>query len=69
MAKRRIKVEILPNGELKFDNSGNPDEKRIVDELAELAELLNGDGKGFEVEKHVHKHGAHTHTHQHVDGK
>ena len=71
MAKRQIKVQILPTGELKFDNSTNPDEKRILDELGELAELLTGEKTRFKVEQHVHKHGhghEHTHDHQHVGG-
>ena len=67
--KRQIRIEITPTGEMKVDNAGNPDEKQILDELAELAELLNGDKTGFKVEKHVHTHGAHSHTHQHVGGK
>lgn len=69
MAKRQIKVQILPDGEMKINNAGNPDEKRILDELAELAQLLSGDKKAFEVEKHVHTHGGHAHTHQHVGGQ
>ena len=67
--KRQIRIEITPEGEMKVDNAGNPDEKKILDELAELAELLNGDKTGFKVEKHTHSHGAHSHTHQHVGGK
>lgn len=69
MAKRQIKITITPQGQLKIDNAGNPDEKRILDELAELAELLTGDKKGFQVEQHVHSHGGHNHTHQHIGGK
>lgn len=67
--KRQIKITITPAGEMKVNNEGNPGEKQILDELAELAQLLNGDSKGFEVEKHVHSHGGHNHTHQHVGGK
>lgn len=67
--KRQIRIEITPAGEMKIDNAGNPDEQRILDELGELAQLLNGDGKGFKVEKHVHTHGGHAHTHVHVGGK
>lgn len=69
MAKRQIIVEITGAGELKFDNSKNLDEQKILEELGELAELLNGDGKGFKVEKHVHTHGSHAHTHQHMGKK
>lgn len=69
MAKRQVKILITPQGEIKVDNAGNPDERRILDELAELAQILNGDSKGFEVEKHVHTHGGHAHTHTHVGGK
>lgn len=68
MAKRQIRVTILPTGEMKIDNTGNPDEQRILAELGELAELLTGDKKGLEVEQHVHSHGGHNHTHQHVGG-
>ena len=67
--KRQIKVTISPNGEIDINNENNPGEKQILDELAELAELLNGEKTGFKVEKHTHTHGAHTHTHQHVGGK
>lgn len=68
--KRQIKLKILPTGEMKIDNAGNPDEARIKAELAELAQLLTGNGGGFEVEKHVHTHlTAHTHTHNHAGGK
>lgn len=67
--KRQIKVQILPTGEIKFDNAGNPDEKRILAELGELAELLTGNQAGFEIEQHVHTHAtAHTHEHQHIGG-
>lgn len=60
---RRIKVQIQSDGTLKVDNAGNPDEKRILAELAELAELLNGQANGFKVEAHVHTHAtAHTHS-------
>ena len=69
MAKRQIRIQIEPDGTMKIDNAGNPDENRILEELGELAELLNGDGKGFKVEKHVHAHGGHSHTHTHVGGK
>ena len=69
MAKRQVKILITPQGEIKVDNAGNPDERRILDELAELAQILNGDSTGFEVEKHVHTHGGHAHTHTHVGGK
>ena len=69
MAKRQIKIEILPDGTMNIDNAGNPDEKRILDELSELAELLNGDKAGFKVEKHVHTHGGHANVHQHVGGR
>jgi len=64
MAKRTIKVQVLPGGEVKINNAGNPDEKRIIAELAELAEMLSGDPKGFKVEQHVHTHG-----HSHVAGE
>ena len=67
--KREIRVKIMPNGEIKFDNAGNPDEKRILEELSELAALLTGDPKAFKVEQHVHTHAtAHDHTHTHVGG-
>ncbi len=62
MSKRQIKVQITPDGQLKFDNSKNPDEQRILDELAELAALLNGDPKAVTIEKHV---GGHSHIHTH----
>lgn len=65
--KRQIKVNITNTGEIKFDNAGNPDEQRILMELAELAKLLSGDEKGVKIEKHVHTHGnAHTHSHDHI---
>lgn len=61
--KKQITVTILPDGRIKFDNTKNPAaEKAILDELAELAELLAGDPQAFEVEKHVG--GAHAHTHE-----
>ena len=65
MAKRQIKVEILPDGTIKFDNAGNPDEKRIMKELQELAQLLSGDPQKLVIEKHVHTHAT---THTHTDG-
>ena len=68
MAKRQIRIQILPTGEMKVDNAGNPGEQQILDELAELAQLLNGEKKGFKIEKHVHSHGGHNHTHQHAKG-
>ena len=61
--KRQIKVKIEDNGEVKFDNSGNSDEKRILAELAELAKELSGDPKAVKIEKHVHSHGT-AHSHQ-----
>lgn len=67
--KREIRIKIMPNGEIKFDNAGNPDEKRILQELAELSKLLTGDEQGVKIEKHVHTHStSHTHDHTHVDG-
>ncbi|MBI5954385.1 MAG: hypothetical protein HY865_22235 [Chloroflexi bacterium] len=63
--KRQIKVQILLNGEIKFDNSQNPDEARILKELAELAAMLSGDPQAVKIEKHVHQHG---HVHSHEDG-
>lgn len=63
--KRQIKVKILPTGELKIDNSGNPDEERIKSELAELARVLTGNGLNFKIEKHVHTHAT---AHTHADG-
>lgn len=70
MAKKQIKFEIMTDGMIKFDNTGNPgDEAAILKELAELAEYLSGDPKAVKIEKHVHKH-AHgvTHEHQHAGG-
>lgn len=69
MAKRQIRVTITDEGEIKIDNAGNPDEQKILAELAELAEFVTGDKAGFKVEKHTH--GAHSHTHevQHIGGK
>jgi len=64
MQKRVIKVKIAKDGIVNFDNSLNPDEQRILKELAELAKLLSGDEKGVNIEKHVHIHG-HGHTHSH----
>ena len=49
--KRTIKVKINKLGEMAVDNTGNPDEARILKELAELAELANGSKTGFKVEK------------------
>lgn len=69
MAKRQIRVEITEEGEVKIDNAGNPGEQQILDELAEVAEFLNGNKGGFKVEKHTHTHGGHSHTHVHVGGK
>lgn len=67
--KREIRVKIMPDGEIKFDNAGNPDEQRILKELAELAELLTGNPQAVRIEKHVHTHAtAHTHDHTHVGG-
>lgn len=65
MAKRQIKIKILPNGEIKVNNAGNPDAERITKELEELSAVLNGSSKGFEVEKHVHTHAT---AHTHADG-
>jgi hypothetical protein len=64
MAKRQIKVQILPGGQVSFNNAGNPDEKRILAELAELAQLISGDAGAFKVEKHEHTLG-----HSHVAGE
>ena len=70
MSKRQIKVTIEPDGNIKFNNAGNADEARILKELSELAEILSGNPKAVEVEKHVHSHAtAHDHTHQHTGGK
>ncbi len=64
--KRTIKVKILPDGTFDVNNAGNPDEARILKELAELAEMANGNKAGFKIEQHVHSHGtAHTHYHDH----
>ncbi len=65
MAKRQFKVEILEDGTLKIDNAGNPDEKRIIREIEELALLLTGDPKKYVIEKHVH---THANAHTHADG-
>jgi hypothetical protein len=67
MAKRVIKVTINQDGTIKINNVGNPDEKRILAELEELAKVLTGESKGFEIEKHVHTHLT-AHTHTHADG-
>ncbi len=69
MTKRQIKVTINPDATIKVDNAGNPDEQKILAELSELSQLLNGDKKGFEIEKHVHTHGGHNHSHITVGGK
>jgi len=62
MAKKQIIIEIAADGSLKVNNTKNPGtEKAILEELAELAELLSGDPKAFVVEKHEHSH-AHNHT-------
>ncbi|MBK8467723.1 MAG: hypothetical protein IPL32_18065 [Chloracidobacterium sp.] len=67
MKKREIKVTIEADGTIKFDNSVNPDEQRILKELEELAKLLSGDPKAVKIEKHVHQHGhGHAHSHDHV---
>ena len=68
MAKRQIKFEITTEGEIKVDNTGNPDEQKILAELGELAELLNGDEKGYKIEAHKHTHGSHSHVHTHSHG-
>lgn len=68
MQKRVIKVKIAKDGTVNFDNAGNPDEQRILKELAELAKLLSGDEKAVKIEKHVHTHG-HNHTHSHESGE
>jgi hypothetical protein len=65
MAKRQIKIKILPDGQIKIDNAGNPDEQRILKELEELAQVLNGDPKAVTIEKHVHTHAT---AHTHADG-
>ncbi len=65
--KRTIKIKINSLGEMSVNNAGNPDEARILKELAELAELANGSKTGFKVEQHVHTHDtAHTHDHDHI---
>ena len=71
MQKRVIKVKISADGTINFDNSQNPDESRILQELAELAAMLSGDPQAVKIEKHVHQHGhghAHSHDHVHVGG-
>ena len=68
LQKREIRVTITDDGEIKFDNAGNPDEQRILKELAELAKLLSGDEKAVKIEKHVHTHG-HGHAHSHEIGE
>ena len=65
--KRTVTVTILPDGTIKINNQGNPDEKLILKELGELAKVLTGSDKNFEVEKHVHTH-ATAHAHTHADG-
>ncbi len=65
--KRQIKVKISADGTISFDNSINSDEQKILKELAELAQLLNGDPQAVKIEKHVHQHGhAHGHAHDHI---
>ena len=65
--KRQVKITINPDGTIRINNAGNPDEQRILKELEELAAVLSGNPKSFEVEKHVHTHAtAHTHTHTHT---
>jgi len=62
-APRKIKVKINPDGSIQFNNAGNPDENRILKELSELAEMLNGQPEGFKIEAHTHNHlTAHTHA-------
>lgn len=56
MQTRTIKVNISADGTINFDNAGNPDEQRILKELAELAKLLSGDEKAVKIERHVHIH-------------
>lgn len=69
MAKRQIKVTFDPKtGEIKIDNSANPNEQQILRELSDLAKILNGDQAGFKVEEHKHTHGGHSHTHIHSNG-
>ena len=70
-AKRQIKVKIAADGTINFDNSQNPDEARILKELAEIADMVSGDPQAVKIEKHVHQHGhghAHSHDHVHVGG-
>ncbi len=65
--KRTIKVKINSLGEMSVNNAGNPDEARILKELSELAELLNGSKTGYKIEQHVHTHATlHSHDHQHA---
>jgi hypothetical protein len=62
--KRQVKITINTDGTIKIDNAGNPDEKRILAELGDLAKVLTGSEKGYEIEKHVHTHAtAHAHSH------
>jgi hypothetical protein len=64
---RKIRIKINEDGSMQVNNAGNPDERRILTELSELAEMLNGSPKGFEVERHVHTHQtAHVHSDGHV---
>ncbi len=66
--KRQIKVKISKDGTINFDNSTNPDEARILKELAEISAMLSGDEKAVKIEKHVHQHGhGHAHSHDHVE--
>lgn len=65
--KREIRITITDDGEIKLDNAGNPDEQRILKELAELAQILSGDPAGVKIEKHVHAHGGHTIVHDHSE--
>jgi hypothetical protein len=67
MGKRVIKATINPDGTVQINNAGNPDVERILRELGDLAKVLTGDSKGFEIEKHVHTH-ATAHEHTHADG-
>lgn len=65
--KRQIRIKVNPDGSMQINNAGNPDERRILAELEELAGLLSGDPKSFIVEKHEHNHAtAHTHRHVHT---
>lgn len=67
MAKRMVKIKFLPDGTVKINNAGNPDAERIERELAELAAVLTGNQKAYEVEQHVHTHGhSHAGTHEHT---